>query len=367
MRPLTRAIVPVFGLCLMTAAASAEPSLDTRLNADATQMQALQQQIATGNAQLDGLKVAALFGESDEEKAAREAHEQNQDQGIANVNGRVGDMENSLRSLTGQVEQLSHRIQQLNDRLDRMQKDFDYKLCALSAQQLGVQTSGDNALPCNGAPQGGTTQSLGQGTGQGTGQGSSISGAVEMPQTGSVARSAPQSLSPRDDQASGPPQHLAPGPGTLGTLPSNAALPLPPPAGQGDMPAPVPVSHPEFDKAMSLLAKAQYDEALAAFQGYADKHADDALAPQALYWVGDIYFVQKDYPSALRALANGIKKYPSSARAPDSMLKLAETLIALDRKKEGCTALAALPSKYPTASKTVATKAAAERKALCTK
>jgi len=349
MRMLTRAILPVFGLCLLMANAAADPSLDARLKADAVSMNALQAHVADDNAHLNGMRVAALFGESDEEKAAREAHEQNQDQGIANVNQRVGDMENSLRSLTGQVEQLDHRIQELNARMDRMQKDFDYKLCTMAAQQLGASSSGDdNALPCNastGASQGPVNpapQSFAQGTGPATG--------------------APHRLA--DDHPA--PDHLAPGPSTLGTIPSNMALPLPPAAGQGDMPAPVPVSHPDFDRAMNLLAKAQYDQALAAFQSYADKHPDDAMAPHALFWVGDIYYVQKDYVSALRALAIGLKKYPTSPRAPDSMLKLAESLIAMDRKKEGCVALAELPAKYPSATKAVVTKAAGERKAICT-
>jgi tol-pal system protein YbgF len=141
-------------------------------------------------------------------------------------------------------------------------------------------------------------------------------------------------------------------------------LPLAPPSETADLTA--PSDRPAFDSAMNLLAKAQYDQARAAFRSFADSHPKDDLAPQALYWVGDIDYVQKDYPGAARAFAEGIKKYPSSARAPDSMLKLGQSLIAMNQKKEGCTALAALPSKYPAASKPVAAQAAASRKAaLC--
>ena len=61
---------------------------------------------------------------------------------------------------------------------------------------------------------------------------------------------------------------------------------------------------------MNLLAKAQYDEARAAFRSFADTYPKDDLAPQALYWVGDIAYVQKDYPSAARAFAEELKKYP---------------------------------------------------------
>ncbi len=347
---MMRAIFPAIALCLMASAASASPEptdaqLRARLNAAAQQEQALEQRLADDNAKLGAksVRVSALFGESDEEKAARLQHEQNQDQGIATLNQRVGDIENSLRSLTGQVEQLDHRISVLNDRMERMQKDFDYKLCTMAAQQLGADQ--DNALPCGGAQ-------------------------TSAPPPSQYGNPAPQSFSQSGGNATGAPQHLAPPPGVLGTIPSNTALPLPAPStAQGDMPQPAPpvVPHPEFDRAMNLLAKAQYDQAAAAFRAYADKNVTDPLAGAALYWVGDIQYVQKDYASAVRSFAESIKKYPTSPRAPDSMLKLGESLIAMNEKKEGCTALAAIPSKYPTASKSVAAKAASEHKALCGK
>ena len=48
------------------------------------------------------------------------------------------------------------------------------------------------------------------------------------------------------------------------------------------------------------------------------------------------------------------------------MLKLGQSLVAMGQKQEGCTALAALPTKYPDAAKTVIARAAADRKSsLC--
>jgi TolA-binding protein len=45
------------------------------------------------------------------------------------------------------------------------------------------------------------------------------------------------------------------------------------------------------------------------------------------------------------------------------MLKLGQSLIAMGQKQEGCTALAALPTKYPNATQTVIDHATQERKA----
>ena len=257
------------------------------------------------------VQLADLFGESDEEKAARQQKEQNQDDAINALNSKVRDLEDTIRNLTGQNETLAHRVQELDDKIDRQKKDFEYRLCAMAAQQLGAGTGQNdaNAVPC-------------------AAEGSS---------------GGPSSYSPPPPQGNGgPSQRLAPGPGVLGTLPAGTAS-------QSVSPV-TPTAQPEFSSAMNLLAKARYDEARAAFRSFADTHPKDDLAPQAIYWVGDIAYVQRDYPGATRAFAEVIKNYPTSSRAPDSMLKLGQALIASGQKKEGCTALGALPAKYPHAT-----------------
>lgn len=298
--------------------ASDAPPLVKKLSPDQVQMR-----LDARKAQ--GVRVAQLFGESDDEKAARQQHEDSQDARISELSRRVNDLEGSLQRMTGEVEELGHRLDLANQHMSQMQKEFDYKICTLAAQQLGASTEGgDNGLACGG-------------------QASS-----NMPAQQPVA-----------NNANGP-VHLSPPQGVLGTLPGNAgshaaiASAGPPP---GD-------TRKKFDAAMNLLARAQYDEASGAFQSFADAYPDDDLAPQAVYWVGDIAYVQKNYQNAAQAFVEGLKKYPKSPRAPDSMLKLGQSLIAMDQKKEGCTTLAALASKYPSA-KTEIEQAKAARKGLC--
>ena len=259
--------------------------------------------------QVRGLQIAGLFGESDEEKAARQQHEDNQDAQIADLKQRIHDLEQTLQQLTGQNEQLSHHVHELSDKIDSQQKDYDYKLCALSAQMLGV-----NAAPSQ------------SGDGLSCNPGGASGGAPSAPAT-----------------------PLSNSGGLLGTLPQGA----------------VPDTKPQFDSAMNLLAKAQYDEARAAFRSFADSYPKDPLAPQAVYWVGDIAYVQKDYTGAAQAFAEEIKKYPTSSRGPDSMLKLGQSLLALGQKKEGCVTLGAIKSKYPQASASVLSQAAGIRTTSC--
>ena len=123
-----------------------------------------------------------------------------------------------------------------------------------------------------------------------------------------------------------------------------------------------------YDTAMNLLAKAQYAEASASFRAYADANPDDNdLSAQAIYWIGDIAFVRQDYPTAISAFAEQIKKYPKSPRGPDSMMQLGQSLLASGQTSGGCTTLAALKSKYPQASASTLAAAAGARKASCSK
>lgn len=272
---------------------------------------------------------AGLFGESEEEKAAR-VHEQNQDATIADLNQRLHDLEDSLRQSTGQNEALAHQIQQLNDKISRQQKDFEYRLCTLSAQQLGANQDGESTMNC--------------GAGTGVSQ--------------SYAPPPQQSQSNNNIPPGSPVVRLSPPPGSLGTLPAKSANAAPP-SGDGT------ADRSQFNTALNLASKQRYDEARAQFRSYADANPDDELAPQAVYWVGSISFLQKDYAGAAHAFAEEIKKYPTSSRAPDSMLKLGQSLIALGQTKEGCMTLGALSAKYPNASKQVAGQAANERKTSC--
>jgi len=299
---------------------------------------------------------AQLFGESDEEKAARQAHEDGQDSQISQLSGRVQQLEERTRALTqslsnatGTSEELAHQIQELRQKIDAQQKDFAYRLCMVSAQQLGADAS-EQGLNCGavGAAPAASAGDIPQNYTPGT----------PLPPIGGGADNQGFNAPP----PSGAPQQLGRAPGTLGTLPMGsgvprAATPVGPSGARGTA---------QYDTAMNQLAKAQYAEASASFRSYADANPDDNdLSAQAIYWIGDIAYVQHDYPNATRAFAEQIKKYPNSSRSPDSMLKLAQALIAQGQTSQGCTTLAALKTKYPKASPATLAAAAGARKAAC--
>jgi len=286
---------------------------------------------------------AQLFGPSDEEKARESAQDQGlsdlhalqgvsqqQDARIRSLEDKVRTLTQSLSQATGTNEELGHQLQLSNDKIDRMEKDFAYRLCTLSAQQLGA----NDAMNCAAAG----TVSAGQtyaAPPQGARPGDVLP-PLGSPDNGAAVRGRP--------------------PGTLGTLPAGPGM------------AAGPAGSAQYDQAMNLMSRAQYSEAAAAFRSYADANPGDSdLAPQAIYWVANISFIRQDYASAARTFAEVIKKYPKSQRAPDAMLKLAQSFMSLGQKSEGCTTLGLIKSKYPNGSPQTLASAATMRKTACSK
>jgi len=298
---------------------------------------------------------AQLFGPSDEEKARESA----QDEGIQTLQGttqqqagRIQELEDRVRGLTealsratGTNEELSHQIQQQNDKLDKVEKDFAYRLCTLSAQQLGA---GDS-MNCAAAG----TASAGQ--------------QAYAPPAGGMRPG--DSLPPIGAAPAGnEPAVQGRPPGVLGTLPvgpgPDTASAVPAPL----QPGPQGGGSAQYDQAMNLMGRAQYAEAAAGFRAYADANPGDTdLSPQAIYWVGNISFTRQDYAPAARAFAEVIKKYPKSQRAPDAMLKLAQSFMSMGQKSEGCTTLGLIRTKYPSAPPQTLASAASLRKTACSK
>jgi tol-pal system protein YbgF len=123
--------------------------------------------------------------------------------------------------------------------------------------------------------------------------------------------------------------------------------------------ASVPSGSPEaqYQAAFNLLKDGKYDEAAAALRDFVAKNPQHELAPNAMYWLGEAYYVRRNYPAALEAFDGLLKDYPGNRKTPDALLKVGFCQAELKRPGPARTALERVVQEFPD------TPAAAEAKA----
>ncbi|MEC6997892.1 MAG: tol-pal system protein YbgF, partial [Pseudomonadota bacterium] len=115
-----------------------------------------------------------------------------------------------------------------------------------------------------------------------------------------------------------------------------------------------------YDLALKKLQMGAYQEAQAELQNFLDLYPRDRLAGNAQYWLGETFYVQRDYKNATAAFLAGYTNYNNSIKAPDSLLKLGMTLVIMGEKKTGCDAFAELSARFPDAPQAIVRRAEIE-------
>jgi tol-pal system protein YbgF len=143
---------------------------------------------------------------------------------------------------------------------------------------------------------------------------------------------------------------------TLETAAANAAaaqIPAPPAAPADPATA--------FKQARQLLLDGDYAGAENAFGGFVAAYPDDAKAPEARYWLGETQFVREAYGDAAGSYLGAVRGWPQTSWAPNAVLKLSRSLVALKKPADACRTLDELAKRYPKAPADVTTKAKATR------
>ncbi len=145
---------------------------------------------------------------------------------------------------------------------------------------------------------------------------------------------------------------------------SPAAAALPPAVGQIaalDPPATGDNPKQDYERAYGYLLQRDYGAAQAGFTGFLKQYPKDSLVPNALYWLGETHYVQKNFGDAAEAFDIVTQAYGSSSKAPDSQLKRGMSLAQLGKKQEACSVLGQVSTKFASAPPHVKSKADGER------
>jgi tol-pal system protein YbgF len=223
------------------------------------------------------------------------------------LDSRITAIESEMQELTAKVELSSHNVDVLQSKVDRMQSDNEFRFKALESR---------------GAP-------------------------PPMADVGAP----PAAEAPASDLGAPPGYLVHPG------AKPGAPPPIAPPAA-------AQTPQQQYDYALGLLKKQDYDGANSAFQSFIAQHANDPLAGNATYWLGQIPFAQGEYDKAAVLFLDVYQKYPKSVKAPESLLKVGLSMSNLGKKKEACAAIHRFISEYPDSGLDLRRQADAEKKKL---
>jgi tol-pal system protein YbgF len=78
----------------------------------------------------------------------------------------------------------------------------------------------------------------------------------------------------------------------------------------------------DYDLALAILREGRYDEANMAFNKFLGSYPNSRLASNASYWLGETYYVTREFDRAETAFRDLVSRYPRSSKIPDSRLKI---------------------------------------------
>jgi tol-pal system protein YbgF len=117
-------------------------------------------------------------------------------------------------------------------------------------------------------------------------------------------------------------------------------------AGAGDSPS-ADADKGAYQAAFDLLKAGQYDRAIAGFQTFLSTYPASGLADNAQYWLGEAYYVNKQFPESLAAFQRVVEKFPGSRKLPDALLKIGYCDYELKDYSAARSALEQVPAKFP--------------------
>ncbi len=102
-----------------------------------------------------------------------------------------------------------------------------------------------------------------------------------------------------------------------------------------------------YGQAFDALKAGSYSVAISGFEGFLKQYPSSPLAPNAEYWLGEAYYVNRDLAAAESAFQTVLDKWPSSSKAPDAMLDLGNIQLAQGNIAKGRATLQQVVSRFP--------------------
>jgi tol-pal system protein YbgF len=256
---------------------------------------------------------------------------------------RLGRLEQALRQANGRIEQLENAQHRLEDQLQKFRQDVEFRLGDKSGAAPPAATSPAPVATASAAPP--------------------------------VAVDSTPAARPRRSDAFDPDAAPnAPGaPKPLGTTAASTPLTKPAPAAGPPLdlggPATAPVAtgptivgsgvamvdqpREQFNNALQTFQSGQYQQAEDGFKAFMAANPGHRLTADAIFYIGESYFQRSQARQAAEQYLKVTTDFSKSGRAPESMVRLGQTLVALGNTEQACATFQELGRRYPTASPSV--------------
>ncbi len=196
----------------------------------------------------------------------------------------IGELKSEVQALRAQIEELQHKQQQASESGKNQYLDLDSRLSRLEG----------------GAP---------------------VASASPAPTSNGSAAATPAAPAARD---SAPTVY-----GDTGTLAQ----------GEGERAA--------YDAAFDALKGGQYDQSARLFQDFLQRFPNGSWAPNALYWLGESYYVTQNYTLAQQQFQTLLDRYPTHDKAPGALLKVGLSQYGAKKIDAAQATLSQVVQRYP--------------------
>ena len=224
----------------------------------------------------------------------------------------VEELTAEVRELRGQLEQQQYSLSQMTDRQRELYLDVDRRLQRVEASGVAVgaaATAGGVSSAPGTAPSAGTGAAAGSAVGSTSGattatSGAAVAGAAGAATTTSTPRTTPAGIDPVKEQQA-------------------------------------------YQSAFNLLKAGRYDQAAKSFQRFLAEYPAGKFTDNAQYWLGESYYVTRNFDSAMREFQKLVKDYPDSQKFTHALLKIGYIHDELGQKDKAREVLTELTERYP--------------------
>jgi tol-pal system protein YbgF len=293
---------------------------------------------------------------------------------------RVDRLEDALRQANGRIEELENQQRRLEDQLKRFQQDVEFRLGG-AGPAAAVPPGAAAAPPIAAAapPVAAAAPPIAAADALGPVKTARKADAFDpAAEPNAIGAPRPLGTTPPSAPLANPPAPVG-APLDLSGRPNNPPpAPAPTSLPGGPLPAAAPTviagvgptvsgvgldfadaPHEQYNAALEAYRNGKYAEAEEQLKAFLAANGTHRLAPDAIFYLGETYFQRSRPREAAEQYLKLSTDFAKSARAPEGMLRLGQSLAALGSNEQACATFAEVGKRYPTAAPAV--KKSAER------